>query len=256
MVKKLSSNNFYSMYQFDNNDNDFSCMQSNTLKTLFLHKGILEIELSFEDKDKKINLTSHQGLVILPDVKINIVKNDSYLILVQSIEDDKPIIDITIDEKGNREEKKIEKYKIIDNPKKINKPWGYEVWISWFKHHHVLKKIYMEEGNKCSLQYHEEKSETNLIVSGKANVLKDIFLEKGISESDAVKVYNETKNINSLIAPMSEGDYWNNKPFEIHRVYSIDSYTAYEASTPQLDDVIRLQDDNNRVSGFIKSEHE
>ena len=116
MVKKLSSNNFYSMYQFDNNDNDFSCMQSNTLKTLFLHKGILEIELSFEDKDKKINLTSHQGLVILPDVKINIVKNDSYLILVQSIEDDKPIIDITIDEKGNREEKKIEKYKIIDNP--------------------------------------------------------------------------------------------------------------------------------------------
>ena len=54
---------------------------------------------------------------------------------------------------------------------------------------------------------------------------------------------------------MGPNDYWDNKPFEIHRVFSIDSYTAYEASTAELDDVIRIQDDNNRASGFIKSEH-
>ena len=54
---------------------------------------------------------------------------------------------------------------------------------------------------------------------------------------------------------MNANDYWDNQAFEIHRVFSIDSYTAYEASTAELDDVIRLQDDNNRASGFIKSEH-
>ena len=52
---------------------------------------------------------------------------------------------------------------------------------------------------------------------------------------------------------MNANDYWTIK-LE-HRVFSIDSYTAYEASTAELDDVIRLQDDNNRASGFIKSEH-
>ena len=75
--------------------------------------------------------------------------------------------------------------------KKLVKPWGHEIWVSWFKHHHVLKRIYMTEGNKCSLQYHEEKSETNYIVSGKANVLKDIKVMNGISEKDALKIYNE-----------------------------------------------------------------
>ena len=33
-----------------------------------------------------------------------------------------------------------------------------------------------------------------------------------------------------------------------YTAFSIDSYTAYEASTAELDDVIRIQDDNNRAS--------
>ena len=113
----------------------------------------------------------------------------------------------------------------------------------------------MTEGNKCSLQYHEKKSETNLIVSGKANVLKGIYLRKDISEEDAIKSYERLEDVNSHITEMSTNDHWDNIPYEIHRVFSIDSYTAYEASTPELDDVIRLQDDNNRASGFINSEH-
>ena len=64
----------------------------------------------------------------------------------------------------------------------------------------------MIEGNKCSLQYHEEKSETNLIVKGKANVLKDIRLREGISEKDALDNFNEIKDIITKIL--------NNKLFE------------------------------------------
>ena len=46
-----------------------------------------------------------------------------------------------------------------------------------------------------------------------------------------------------------------NVPGEVHRVYSEEDYIAYEVSTPQLDDVVRVQDDSNRQSGLIKSEH-
>ena len=155
----------------------------------------------------------------------------------------------------NRTEEEINNYKLIKNAKKVTKPWGYEIWIAWFKNHHVLKKIYMLEGNKCSLQYHQQKSETNFIVEGQANVLKDIKIENGISESDALKYFNDIPNIENYITAMRPGDYWDNNPYEIHRVFSVESYTAYEASTHQLDDVIRLKDDSNRVSGFIKSEH-
>ena len=83
-------------------------------------------------------------------------------------------------------------------------------------------------------------------------MLKDIQLDNKITEQNALKKFNEIKNINNNMVMMSVGDFWDNKPYEIHRVYSIESYTAYEASTPELDDVIRLQDDNNRISGFIK----
>ena len=182
------------------------------------------------------------------------LENNSYSIAVQSRTDNKPIIEI-IDKDQERNELELKEFRIVENPKKVLKPWGHEIWISWFKYHHVLKRIYMIEGNKCSLQYHEEKSETNIIVSGKANVLKDIVLKKGISEKDALEEFNNVKEVNTFITSMGENDFWDNKPFEIHRVFSIDSYTAYEASTAELDDVIRLQDDNNRVSGFIKSEH-
>ena len=41
----------------------------------------------------------------------------------------------------------------------------------------------------------------------------------------------------------------------MHRVYSESDYTAYEVSTPQLDDVIRVKDENKRPSGLIESEH-
>ena len=46
-----------------------------------------------------------------------------------------------------------------------------------------------------------------------------------------------------------------NVPGEVHRVYSEEDYTAYEVSTPQLDDVVRVQDDSKRASGLIASEH-
>jgi len=254
MSKLLSSNKHYTMHQVDESDTDFSFLKKDTLKTIFLHSGTMNIELKFNSKIENITINADEGITIMPNIDFSVLTSSSFAVTVQSENDHNPIIEI-IDVEGERTEEIINGFKLIKNPKKVNKPWGHEIWISWFKNHHVLKRIYMIQGNKCSLQFHEHKSETNLIVTGKANVLKDIKLEKGTSEEDALKNYNQIKDIDNLIVQMTPGDYWDNEPYEIHRVFSIDSYTAYEASTYQLDDVIRLKDDNNRVSGLIKSEH-
>ena len=243
------------MHQAKPTDNDFSFLAEETLKTIFLHNGKLDIIIYSEKGNLSLNLKENQGLILLPNIRFNIQKNDSQFFSVQSKVKKFPLVEI-IDKDGKRFENNIKEFKVIDNPKKVIKPWGHEIWISWFKNYHVLKRIYMIEGQKCSLQYHEKKSETNFIVTGKANVLKGINLKKNVNEKDALTEYNNINNVNDYISSMGPNDYWDNEPFEIHRVYSIDSYTAYEASTSELDDVIRLQDDNNRISGFIKSEHQ
>ena len=254
MHRAISLNDYYNMFYVRDENSDFSFLKNDTLKTLFVHSGLLELNLNINNKTKTLLFNKEEGVIIAPHVEFSIIRNEGEFFAVESIENKKEILEI-VDTDGVRREENINFYKVIKNPKKVNKPWGYEIWISWFKNHHVLKKIYMTEGNKCSLQYHEEKSETNYIISGKANVLKDIQLDNKITEQNALKKFNEIKNINNNMVMMSVGDFWDNKPYEIHRVYSIESYTAYEASTPELDDVIRLQDDNNRISGFIKSEH-
>tara|TARA_B110000971_G_C19961940_1_gene478395 strand:+ start:114 stop:845 length:732 start_codon:yes stop_codon:yes gene_type:complete len=242
------------MHYINSPDDDFSFFAKDTLKTIFVHKGNVDVKILSKNGPVDLNIKENQGIILLPNVEFLLFNNNSEFFAVQSEVTEASMVEI-IDEEGIRIENNIEEFKLIEKPKKVVKPWGHEIWISWFKNYHVLKRIYMIEGNKCSLQYHEKKSETNFIVSGKANVLKGINLENNISEEDALISYNQTKNINDYIISMEPNDYWDNQAFEIHRVFSIDSYTAYEASTAELDDVIRLQDDNNRASGFIKSEH-
>ena len=255
MALLVSSNDNYKMHYSNSMDEDFSFLSKETLKTVFLHKGSIDVKIYSVNGLVDLNINENQGLILLPNVKFSILNNkNSELFSVQSKVTDDSMVEI-IDEQGNRIENNIEEFKLIDKPKKVTKPWGHEIWISWFKNYHVLKRIFMIEGNKCSLQYHEKKSETNFIVSGKANVLKGINLEEDISEENALIRYNQIQNINDYIVSMGANDYWDNQAFEIHRVFSIDSYTAYEASTAELDDVIRLKDDNNRASGLIKSEH-
>ena len=112
----------------------------------------------------------------------------------------------------------------------------------------VAKKIYMKKDFKCSLQFHEKKYETNHLISGKAKVLKNFHIHPESTEEQArLKIKNidlikdYSKNIS---APYS----FTNVPGEIHRVFSLEDYTAYEVSTPELDDVVRLSDDYGRMN--------
>ena len=95
----------------------------------------------------------------------------------------------------------------------------------------------MKAGNQSSLQSHKYKYETNYVIEGSAEVLLED--ENGILQS---KIFNI-------------GDGWSVPLNRKHRVIAKTDYTALEVSTAHLNDVIRFQDDSNRDSGKINSEH-
>jgi len=119
---------------------------------------------------------------------------------------------------------------------KVEKPWGHELWLE-LNEFYAYKRIHMKKGNQCSLQSHDYKIEANYVIEGEAEVLLEN--DKGIMES---KIYKA-------------GSGWTVPLGRKHRVIARESYTALEVSTPHLNDVIRYEDDTNRVSGKIESEH-
>lgn len=121
--------------------------------------------------------------------------------------------------------------------KTVTKPWGKEIWLA-FNEHYCYKRIYINTGARTSFQYHKNKIETNYIVKGEA----EVWLEndQGIVEKIIMKV----------------GDYFDVKPPRKHRVIALTDIILQEVSTPEVDDVIRIDDDTNRPDGKILAEHQ
>jgi mannose-6-phosphate isomerase len=108
-------------------------------------------------------------------------------------------------------------------PRRVEKPWGYElIWA--LAEEYVGKVLFVRAGQALSLQYHERKDESWLVQSGRAT------LELGL-------VGGELKALE--IGP---GDCFRYRPGTVHRVTAIEDTTIIEVSTPQLDDVVRLED--------------
>ena len=119
---------------------------------------------------------------------------------------------------------------------RVEKPWGYELWLE-LNEFYAYKLIHMNAGNKSSLQSHDYKIEANYVIKGEAEVLLEN--DEGVMES---KIY-------------TVGTGWTVPLNRKHRVIAKESYTALEVSTPHLNDVVRYEDDTNRTSGKIESEH-
>ena len=119
---------------------------------------------------------------------------------------------------------------------RVEKPWGQELWLE-LNEFYAYKLIHMKKGNRCSLQSHDYKIEANYVIEGEAEVLLEN--DKGEMES---KIY-------------TKGMGWTVPLNRKHRVIARESYTALEVSTPHLNDVVRYEDDTNRESGKIDSEH-
>lgn len=143
--------------------------------------------------------------------------------------------------------------------KLVSKPWGHETWIAdGTTTPYALKRILFKAGNRTSLQVHEYKVETNYVLNGTGKLYKSkealnlaSFLEQGMTP-EQVEQYESTFEIIEL----SPGTIFNVYPGYVHRVVATTDLEFIEASTTELDDVIRLQDDAGRTHGRIQSEHQ
>jgi NDP-sugar pyrophosphorylase family protein/mannose-6-phosphate isomerase-like protein (cupin superfamily) len=120
--------------------------------------------------------------------------------------------------------------------KTIYKPWGREEWLE-LNDKYCYKRIYINAGTKTSYQYHEMKLETNYLIEGTA----EFWLEN--DEGVVEKTIEEA------------GYFVTVKPFRKHRVVAITDIILQEVSTPEVNDVIRIDDDSNREDGKIEHEH-
>lgn len=110
---------------------------------------------------------------------------------------------------------------------RVEKPWGYE--LIWAKtKDYVGKVLHINKGHKLSLQYHRQKEETIFISSGKMNLIFEN--EKG-----------ELQEI--LLVP---GEAHHIPVGRKHRMVALEDTDVCEVSTPQLDDVVRLEDGYGR----------
>jgi mannose-6-phosphate isomerase len=109
-------------------------------------------------------------------------------------------------------------------PRKVEKPWGWElIWAE--TEQYVGKILFVRAGQSLSLQFHNEKDEAWYVESGRAT------LELG----DVGQAILNTEVI-------AAGAAFHFAPGTVHRVTALEDTTIVEVSTPQLDDVVRLED--------------
>jgi len=255
MSQQLSEKNPHYTYSLVNKSEDLISNVSHN-KNLIISYYILEGTLNFVFKEKQHKVLKDNVIIIsgLDKAKNFNLDINSKVLEIFSKQKNKQTL-LVEDNEGVRSESIISDYRIFNIHKKVEKPWGYEVWYAWLKDYHVLKKIFMKKGNKCSLQYHNAKYETNFLVSGKAKIIKGLYIDLKEEREKTFQKILSTDLIKDYSSIHKAPYVFTNVPGEVHRVYSEADYVAYEVSTPELDDVVRVQDDKNRPSGLIIEEH-
>lgn len=124
----------------------------------------------------------------------------------------------------------------LHTPKVVDKPWGREIWFA-DQSAYAGKVLEVRAGRRLSLQYHERKTETLYLLSGRMK-LTYRALAPGEAPSAAVSPEDEFvwEPGLSLHVPVRT----------IHRFEALQDSVLLEVSTPDLTDVVRLQDDFSR----------
>jgi len=114
----------------------------------------------------------------------------------------------------------------------VDKPWGFEIWWA-HTDAYAGKLIQVEQGHRLSLQYHQRKDESCYLLTGHLRLLKGPSMDE------------------LEVRELGPGSCWRNLPGEVHTVEAIETSVIIEASTPQLDDVVRLIDDYDREPDVV-----
>jgi len=111
----------------------------------------------------------------------------------------------------------------------IEKPWGKEEVIE-INDKYMVKKLTMWKDHRCSLQLHNHKKETIYVLSGQLRIISG----------------PDQDNLTGRI--YKPGDSITIDPGVVHRMEGAEDSIYLEASTPEMDDVVRLVDDYDRES--------
>ena len=111
----------------------------------------------------------------------------------------------------------------------VDKPWGHE--LIWAKtDRYVGKILHIKAGEALSLQYHRVKDETIMVLSGR---LQLVFFADGEEPKSRELLPREPFHVTAGLR---------------HRMIAIEDTEVLEVSTPELDDVVRLEDRYGRTS--------
>ena len=113
-------------------------------------------------------------------------------------------------------------------PRRVEKPWGYElIWA--LTEDYCGKVLFVRAGESLSLQFHRQKDEAWHVQSGRAELevgaVGEAVLEREVLQPGASLRF---------------------RPGTVHRVKAIEDTTILEVSTPQIEDVVRLEDSYGR----------
>src|SRR5437763_7802984 len=106
--------------------------------------------------------------------------------------------------------------------KRVPKPWGYELIFAKTERY-VGKILHINRGESLSLQYHEMKEETLYVVGGELKLTIEVDGDR-------------------RLVTLREGEAFHIPPRMIHRMEAVRDTDVAEVSTPELDDVVRLED--------------
>jgi quercetin dioxygenase-like cupin family protein len=116
---------------------------------------------------------------------------------------------------------------VSDVPYRVEKPWGHE--LIWARTDcYVGKILHIEPGHVLSLQYHNKKDESIYVLAG------EIILR--LQQGDTL-----------IEQRMAQGAAFHIQPKLVHQFEAVVSSDLLEASTPEIDDVVRLKDRYGRV---------
>jgi len=115
----------------------------------------------------------------------------------------------------------------MTEPKRVEKPWGYElIWAHTERY--VGKVLHIHQGQRLSLQYHQRKDETIRVQSGTLLLVVD----------EGAGLVEKT---------LRAGESYHIRPLTRHRMVAVTDCDVLEVSTPELDDVVRLEDAYGRA---------
>jgi len=106
----------------------------------------------------------------------------------------------------------------------VQKPWGHEtIWA--VTDQYVGKVLHIKAGEALSVQYHNEKDETIHVLRG------EMIYRVADAPGQPLREIS-----------LTAGESYRNQPGHVHQMQAVTDCDLLEASTPQLDDVVRLQD--------------